>query len=116
MTAADLRSSRAPRARSVKGGSQAAPAEPLPRLQFTQIAFAGHNRPGDLGDPARVAAGLESAFTILAQAGVRDARLLTGLAPGADLLAAKAWAAASSDRCTASSRSSTTPSRTGPRG
>jgi hypothetical protein len=94
MTAADLRPSRAPRARSAAGQNRAAQADPLPRLQFTQIAFAGHNRSGDLGDPARVSTGLDNAFAMLADAGVRDARLVTGLAAGADLLAAKAWAAA----------------------
>src|SRR5207253_5043656 len=71
-----------------------AAAEPLPSLRFTQIAFAGHNRSGDLGDPARASVGLERTFRMLAEAGIRNARLVTGLAPGADLLAARAWAAA----------------------
>jgi hypothetical protein len=63
-------------------------------LGFTQVAFAGHNRPGDLGDPAEVAAGLREATIMLSAAGISQARLLTGLAPGADLLAARAWRAA----------------------
>ena len=69
-------------------------APPPARLKFTQVAFAGHNRPEDLGDPADVSAGLEAAFGMLLQAGVQEARLITGLAPGADLLAATAWTAA----------------------
>lgn len=71
------------------------PSVPPPgRLKFTQVAFAGHNRPEDLGDPAHVSAGLDAAFAMLSQAGVDEARLITGLAPGADLLAATAWTAA----------------------
>jgi hypothetical protein len=62
-------------------------------LSFVQVAFAGHNRVEDLGDPALVAAGLEGAFRLLRQAGVGTARLVTGLAPGADVLAANAWKA-----------------------
>ncbi len=71
-----------------------APPPVLPRLKFIQVAFAGHNRPEDLGDPAQVSARLEAAFALLGQAGVVDARLITGLAPGADLLAVEAWTAA----------------------
>jgi len=63
----------------------------LSPLQFTQVAFAGHNRTEDLGDPAAAFASLKSAFAMLAAAGVSEARLVTGLAPGADLLAARAW-------------------------
>ena len=81
-------------AAKVRGGKAKAAAPALPRLQFIQVAFAGHNRPEDLGDPAQAWAGLENAFALLAQAGVADARLVTGLAPGADLLAAEAWKAA----------------------
>jgi hypothetical protein len=69
-------------------------APPTSRLKFTQVAFAGHNRPEDLGDPVRISSGLEVAFAMLSQAGVDEARLITGLAPGADLLAAAAWTAA----------------------
>ena len=58
---------------------------------FLQVAFAGHNRAKDLGDPATASAGLAKAFAMLSDAGVDAARLLTGLAPGADVLAAKAW-------------------------
>lgn len=71
-------------------------AEPphVAELPFVQVAFAGHNRTEDLGDVEHVEAGLAGAFDLLRQAGVKDARLVTGLAPGADLLAAKAWRAA----------------------
>jgi hypothetical protein len=57
------------------------------------VAFAGHNRSEDLGDAALALAAVAEAFSLLAAAGVRRARLLTGLAPGADLLAAEAWRA-----------------------
>lgn len=63
-------------------------------LKFTQVAFAGHNRPEDLGDPALALSGLTRACAMLRQAGVTEARLVTGLAPGADQLAAGAWKAA----------------------
>ncbi|MDB5496633.1 MAG: hypothetical protein JWP28_664 [Phenylobacterium sp.] len=81
-------------ARTGTGDARAAASRPLPGLQFTQVAFAGHNRTEDLGDTIHVSAGLETAFAMLSQAGVSDARLVTGLAPGADLLAAEAWKAA----------------------
>src|SRR5512144_2433250 len=71
-----------------------APTTPLRDLGFTQIAFAGHNRSEDLGDPAEAAAGLHSAFAMLARAGVKQARMVSGLAHGADLLAVEAWKAA----------------------
>ena len=61
------------------------------RMAFLQVAFAGHNRSEDLGDHAEVSAGLSCVFSLLAEAGVGRARLLTGLAPGADQLAARAW-------------------------
>ena len=66
-------------------------ADATPRLAFIQIAFAGHNRADDLGDPAAVAAGLRQAWTLLSEAGVRQARLLTGHASGADKLAIETW-------------------------
>ena len=75
-------------------GAREPAAQVLPPLEFTQIAFAGHNRPDDLGDPKAASAGLEAAFALLAHAGVRQGRLLTGVAPGADLLAVEAWRAA----------------------
>ncbi|MDB5451818.1 MAG: hypothetical protein JWO33_396 [Caulobacteraceae bacterium] len=56
-----------------------------------QVAFAGHNRPHDLGRHGPVIAGLDAAFAMLQEAGVGQARLLTGLATGADELAAAAW-------------------------
>jgi hypothetical protein len=56
-----------------------------------QVAFAGHNRPNDLGRHGPVIAGLDAAFAMLREAGVTEARLLTGLANGADELAAAAW-------------------------
>ena len=62
-----------------------------PPLAFIQIAFAGHNREDDLGDPDAVAAGLRRAWTMLSQGGVRQARLLTGHAGGADKLAVETW-------------------------
>jgi len=61
------------------------------RLGFVQVAFAGHNRTTDLGDKAVMAGELKAAFAMLAKAGVTEARLLTGLARGADILAARAW-------------------------
>lgn len=60
-------------------------------LDFVQVAFAGHNRSEDLGDVDAALEGLSKAFELLAAAGVARARLVTGLAEGADLLAAKAW-------------------------
>lgn len=77
------------RAAVAPGGGPEAPAD----LFYAQVAFAGHNRSEDLGDPALVAAGLQSAVRLLKQAGLGPARLVTGLAPGADLLAANAWKA-----------------------
>lgn len=56
-----------------------------------QIAFAGHNRPRDLGPREQVSAALRAAFELIRDADVGEARLLTGLAPGADELAAAAW-------------------------
>jgi len=56
-----------------------------------QIAFAGHNRPSDIGDQKAAAAGLSAGFGLIKLAGVEQALLLTGLAGGADVLAAKAW-------------------------
>jgi hypothetical protein len=56
-----------------------------------QVAFAGHNRPGDLGDKEVLAGELKAAFAMLVAAGVSEARLLTGLARGADIMAARAW-------------------------
>lgn len=56
-----------------------------------QIAFAGHIRPADLGDPSAIERKLAGAVHRLRAAGVRHARLITGLADGADQLAAKVW-------------------------
>jgi hypothetical protein len=81
----------------VQGTAEAdatASSHPALALQFIQVAFAGHNRPGDLGDVDAVAAGLQAAFEMLAAAGLRRGRLLTGFAPGADPVAAGAWNAA----------------------
>jgi hypothetical protein len=78
-------------ARTGTGDAGTAAIRPLPGLQFTQVAFAGHNRSEDLGDTTHVSASLDTAFAMLSQAGVSDARLVTGLAAGADLLAAEAW-------------------------
>jgi hypothetical protein len=56
-----------------------------------QVAFAGHNRAHDLGHRKKVSKGLDAAFGLLKSVGVANARLLSGLAPGADELAAAAW-------------------------
>jgi hypothetical protein len=56
-----------------------------------QVAFAGHNRPHDLGRHGPVISGLDTAFAMVKEAGVTEARLLTGLATGADELAVAAW-------------------------
>ena len=58
-----------------------------------RVAFAGHNRPEDLGDLAEVSAGLASALDLVG-ALTQQAVLLTGLADGADRLAAVAWSKA----------------------
>ena len=66
-----------------------------PEAQFSprsvQVAFAGHNRPQDLGDRRHISEQLDRAFALLREAGVKRARLLTGLASGADVLAAHSW-------------------------
>lgn len=59
--------------------------------KFIQVAFAGHNRPEDLGDVDFVQAALADSFQRLRYAGVERARLLSGAAPGADLLAVQQW-------------------------
>jgi hypothetical protein len=80
--------------RSAAGPAETATAAERPEtLEFVQVAFAGHNRAGDLGDPAAAAMGVQAAFALLRDAGVGEARLLTGLAEGSDLLAAEAWRA-----------------------
>ncbi len=56
-----------------------------------QVAFAGHNRAPHLGNTATVAARLIAAFELLRAAGIQHARLLSGLAEGADAMAATAW-------------------------
>lgn len=56
-----------------------------------QVAFAGHNRPDDLGHHDPVIESLDMAMGLIRAAGVSEARLLTGLAEGADVLAARAW-------------------------
>ncbi|HEY9234626.1 MAG TPA: hypothetical protein VIP08_06290 [Phenylobacterium sp.] len=56
-----------------------------------QIAFAGHSRPRDLGDEAEIERKLAEVLKRLRQAGVTRARLLTGLAVGADRIAAGLW-------------------------
>ena len=60
-------------------------------MATVQIAFAGHNRAHDLGHHQPIVEGLDAAFGLLREAGVTAARLLTGLASGADELAAAAW-------------------------
>ncbi len=58
---------------------------------FIQVAFAGHNRPEDLGDAAVVRDGLDMAFARLREAGIERGRLFCGLAAGADTLAVERW-------------------------
>lgn len=60
-----------------------------------QIAFAGHVGSSDIGDIDRVAGALATALALLGEAGVTQATLITGLAEGADQLAAKEWRKAS---------------------
>lgn len=56
-----------------------------------QIAFAGHARPADLGDGVAIERKLADMLKRLRQAGLKNARLLTGLAAGADKIAAGLW-------------------------
>lgn len=58
------------------------------------MAFAGHNRPDDLGDTSEIASALDQTLELLKSVGVERARLLTGFAAGADRLAVEAWKAA----------------------
>ncbi|MGZ3274704.1 MAG: hypothetical protein ACXU82_00520 [Caulobacteraceae bacterium] len=58
---------------------------------FIQVAFAGHNRPEDLGDAGVVREGLDAAFARLHEAGIAHGRLFCGLAAGADVLAVERW-------------------------
>lgn len=62
-----------------------------PPLGFAQIAFAGHNRPEDLGEASQVSAGLTTAWAMLSEAGLSEARLLSGYADGADVIAVETW-------------------------
>lgn len=56
-----------------------------------QVAFAGHNREHELGDLTELRGRLVEGFAMLAEAGLTPARLLTGLAHGADRVAVQAW-------------------------
>lgn len=56
-----------------------------------QVAFAGHSRPGDLGNLEALEAKVEQALHRLRAAGIKHARLMTGLAEGADKMVAEAW-------------------------
>ena len=58
---------------------------------FIQVAFAGHNRPEDLGDASVVRDGLDQALAQLREAGFDHGRLFCGLAAGADTLAVEQW-------------------------
>jgi hypothetical protein len=58
---------------------------------FIQVAFAGHNRPEDLGAASVVRNGLDTAFAQLHAAGFAHGRLFCGLAAGADTLAVERW-------------------------
>ena len=63
-------------------------------VELLQVAFAGHNRPDDLGDTSEIASALDQTLELLKSVGVERARLLTGFAAGADRLAVEAWKAA----------------------
>jgi len=56
-----------------------------------QVAFAGHRRPGDMGAADALEQKLSRVCAILKAAGLRRGRLLTGLADGADEIAARVW-------------------------
>lgn len=76
------------------GEDSPAPAAPTRVAAETitlQVAFAGHNRALDLGRRPPVLEGLFAAFNLIKAASSGPARLLTGLASGADELAAAAW-------------------------
>ena len=60
-------------------------------FRLAQIAFAGHNRPSDIGDQDTALPALKAGFALLSAGGVESGQLLTGLADGADVLAARAW-------------------------
>lgn len=62
-----------------------------PQAITLQVAFAGHNRAPDLGHRPPVLEGLLAAFNLIKAAHPGSVRLLTGLASGADELAAEAW-------------------------
>jgi len=62
-------------------------------LAGINVAFAGHNRALDLGDLREVEVGVRAAFSVVAATGLEDATLITGLADGADVIAARAWSA-----------------------
>lgn len=59
-----------------------------------RVAFAGHARPEDLGEVSLIESSLRAMFDLLKASGFDRGRLVTGLANGADLLAARAWAQA----------------------
>jgi hypothetical protein len=59
--------------------------------EFIQVAFAGHNRPEDLGDVDFIQSALADAFQRLRQASIEHARLLCGFAAGADTVAVEQW-------------------------
>ena len=69
----------------------AAPTRAAAETITLQVAFAGHNRALDLGRRPPVLEGLFAAFNLINAASSGPARLLTGLASGADELAAAAW-------------------------
>jgi Ca2+/Na+ antiporter len=56
-----------------------------------QVAFAGHRHPEEFGEGAAIEAQVLRAFELLKAASIKRARLLTGLADGADQIALKAW-------------------------
>ena len=64
------------------------PREAHVAVEGLRVAFAGHIRPEDLGDPVAVARQIAEAFALL---DIHGGVLLTGLAEGADALALSCW-------------------------
>jgi len=65
--------------------------DPTSSVAPIRVAFAGHNRPEDLGDLGALDGGLRRTLELLKSAGAHHGELFTGLADGADLIAARAW-------------------------
>jgi hypothetical protein len=61
-------------------------------MERIRVAFAGHNRLEDLGDISAVKVAVGRAFEMLKTVGRGQGELFTGLADGADVIAARTWA------------------------